>query len=145
MQLLYSISVKFKGEDSSNGGCTFGDTSHVTEQVLDQSSNLAMNFQEDPLKNCLETSSKGADQDPDSEATVKDKQPMSPIAQASIGEESQMKATTKPDNITRDGDSLLYLDLSVPPGNFCLLRSCKHVQLRFEPVAPLVRPFVLQQ
>ncbi|RVX07322.1 hypothetical protein CK203_022649 [Vitis vinifera] len=33
-----------------------------------------------------------ADQDPDSEATVKDKQPMSPIAQASIGEESQMKA-----------------------------------------------------
>lgn len=128
--------VKFMGEDSSNGGCTFGDTSHVTEQVLDQSSNLAMNFQEDPLKNCLETSSKGADQDPDSEATVKDKQPMSPIAQASIGEESQMKATTKPDNITRDGDSLLYLDLSVPPDS-CGTMDC-NVTLDSSPQKQLV-------
>lgn len=136
------------GKPSSNEGCTFGETSHVTEQVLDQSSNLTMKFQEDPLTNCLETLSKGAVQDPD--GIVMDKQLRAPIAQASIAEESQflasgdIKATTIPDNITRDGDSL-HLDQSVPPGNFCLLRSFRHGRLWFEPVAPLARPFALYQ
>ena len=145
--ILYSISVKVMGKRSSNGGCTFGEASHVTDQVLDQGSNLTMNFQEDPPTNCLEASSKGAVQDLDCDAIDLDKQLESPpIVQAPIGEESQflssdgMKATIIPDNITRDGDSL-PLDQSVPPGNFCFLRLFRHGQLWFEPVAPLVRPF----
>lgn len=124
--------MKFVGEHSSNGGCTLGDASFVTEQLPNGSSNLAMTSQEDRSTKCLETSSEDAINDRDGGAMVKDKQPMSSLAQASIGEESQlfssngMKATNIPDSIIRDGDSQLFLDLSLPPGNFCLLRLFKH-------------------